>query len=243
MLSKNDSTIRQFPHCTLNNAVSFQAIETCEFGYENKAKDVCINPYHYKRIESAPILPPVLVPRFPMNNGQGWKPIPDPPLPYNQTITPRSTFTAYTPLSPAVNSLGQEVGGIGGIQPHSPHTPGGALSPKASPNSCMSSPHQEYGSFDGNFVQSPTAFPPQSGAFQQPGQSCVYSTAAGTPAAGTYTNSPSYVQAGSPYNQVEVKPTVNGQQGDYREVQMEQPSTWSSFTYYELNTRVGDPYQ
>lgn len=37
-------------------------IDSCAFPFSAKQKDVCINPYHYKRVES-PVLPPVLVPR------------------------------------------------------------------------------------------------------------------------------------------------------------------------------------
>ncbi|XP_037038981.1 protein mothers against dpp isoform X3 [Bradysia coprophila] len=39
-----------------------KALETCQFPFVAKHKEVCINPYHYKRVES-PVLPPVLVPR------------------------------------------------------------------------------------------------------------------------------------------------------------------------------------
>ena len=39
-----------------------QALDVCEYPFTAKQKDVCINPYHYKRVES-PVLPPVLVPR------------------------------------------------------------------------------------------------------------------------------------------------------------------------------------
>uniref|UniRef100_A0A8C2WUU9 Mothers against decapentaplegic homolog n=1 Tax=Cyclopterus lumpus TaxID=8103 RepID=A0A8C2WUU9_CYCLU len=39
-----------------------KALECCEFPFGSKQKDVCINPYHYKRVDS-PVLPPVLVPR------------------------------------------------------------------------------------------------------------------------------------------------------------------------------------
>ena len=42
--------------------LSLQALDICEFPFTAKQKDVCINPYHYKRVES-PVLPPVLVPR------------------------------------------------------------------------------------------------------------------------------------------------------------------------------------
>ncbi|XP_069055325.1 mothers against decapentaplegic homolog 5 isoform X2 [Pleurodeles waltl] len=37
-------------------------LEFCEYPFGSKQKEVCINPYHYKRVES-PVLPPVLVPR------------------------------------------------------------------------------------------------------------------------------------------------------------------------------------
>lgn len=231
---------------------------------------MCINPYHYRRIESAPILPPVLVPRFPINNGQTWKPIPDPPLPYNQTInsTPRSNYHFGQAMSPAV-TMGDNMSVIGHGQqiglPLSPHGGPGTpvqnvLSPKAgsvtSPNSCMSSPSAQAPS-DYNSYGSPGQFGVQSpaGTFQSPqtfqnnqnmaGTSCVYSSANAT----SYPNSPSYVQgqtstiqSENPYPQVDQKPQ-NGDYSKYSEVRMEQPSVWASFTYYELNTRVGDPYQ
>lgn len=37
-------------------------MEHCQYPFSAKQKEVCINPYHYKRVES-PVLPPVLVPR------------------------------------------------------------------------------------------------------------------------------------------------------------------------------------
>ncbi|XP_051819029.1 mothers against decapentaplegic homolog 1-like isoform X2 [Antechinus flavipes] len=37
-------------------------LECCEFPFDSNQQEVCINPYHYKRVES-PVLPPVLVPR------------------------------------------------------------------------------------------------------------------------------------------------------------------------------------
>ena len=38
-------------------------MENCQYPFNSKQKEVCINPYHYRRVES-PILPPVLVPRM-----------------------------------------------------------------------------------------------------------------------------------------------------------------------------------
>ncbi|XP_035309800.1 mothers against decapentaplegic homolog 1-like isoform X2 [Cricetulus griseus] len=44
-------------------------LDCCEFPFSSKQKEVCINPYHYKRVES-PVLPPVLVPRYSESNPQ-----------------------------------------------------------------------------------------------------------------------------------------------------------------------------
>uniref|UniRef100_T1J3R0 Mothers against decapentaplegic homolog n=1 Tax=Strigamia maritima TaxID=126957 RepID=T1J3R0_STRMM len=41
-----------------------RAIENCEYAFNLKRDEVCVNPYHYQRIET-PALPPILVPRNP----------------------------------------------------------------------------------------------------------------------------------------------------------------------------------
>lgn len=38
-------------------------LEICKYPFSAKQNEVCINPYHYKRVDT-PVLPPVLVPRF-----------------------------------------------------------------------------------------------------------------------------------------------------------------------------------
>uniref|UniRef100_A0A670YAT6 Mothers against decapentaplegic homolog n=1 Tax=Pseudonaja textilis TaxID=8673 RepID=A0A670YAT6_PSETE len=47
---------------SLQSQHELKPLACCEFPFGSKQKDVCINPYHYQRIE-APVLPPVLVPR------------------------------------------------------------------------------------------------------------------------------------------------------------------------------------
>ncbi|NXV08035.1 SMAD1 protein, partial [Cettia cetti] len=44
-------------------------LECCQFPFSSQQEEVCINPYHYKRVES-PVLPPVLVPRHSEYNPQ-----------------------------------------------------------------------------------------------------------------------------------------------------------------------------
>lgn len=51
----------------LHTQHELRPIATCEFSFQAKRDEVCINPYHYRRIEN-PVLPPIMVPRI-ANNG------------------------------------------------------------------------------------------------------------------------------------------------------------------------------
>ncbi|XP_067874270.1 mothers against decapentaplegic homolog 3b isoform X2 [Heterodontus francisci] len=46
----------------LHSHHELRAMEMCEFAFHMKKDEVCVNPYHYQRVET-PVLPPVLVPR------------------------------------------------------------------------------------------------------------------------------------------------------------------------------------
>ncbi|XP_016406215.1 mothers against decapentaplegic homolog 2-like [Sinocyclocheilus rhinocerous] len=46
----------------LHSHHELRAIETCEYAFNLKKDEVCVNPYHYQRVET-PVLPAVLVPR------------------------------------------------------------------------------------------------------------------------------------------------------------------------------------
>ncbi|CAI9737289.1 mothers against decapentaplegic homolog 5-like [Octopus vulgaris] len=68
-------------------------LECCQYPFSAKQKEVCINPYHYKRVES-PVLPPVLVPRYsefpagghaPHHQMAPFHPIQEPAMPHNVT--------------------------------------------------------------------------------------------------------------------------------------------------------------
>uniref|UniRef100_A0A8I6G8R6 Mothers against decapentaplegic homolog n=1 Tax=Rattus norvegicus TaxID=10116 RepID=A0A8I6G8R6_RAT len=104
-------------------------LECCEFPFGSKQKEVCINPYHYKRVES-PVLPPVLVPRHSEYNPQhsllaqfrnlGQN---EPHMPLNATFPdsfqqPHSHPFPQSPNSSYPNSPGSS----SSTYPHSPTT-------------------------------------------------------------------------------------------------------------------------
>lgn len=52
----------RWPDIQNQNHHELRAVEGCAFAFSLKRDEVCINPYHYTRVET-PVLPPVLVPR------------------------------------------------------------------------------------------------------------------------------------------------------------------------------------
>ncbi|XP_064636746.1 mothers against decapentaplegic homolog 5-like isoform X2 [Lineus longissimus] len=86
-------------------------LDVCEYPFSAKQKDVCINPYHYKRVES-PVLPPVLVPRYSEYpaGSHGLAPfqqVTEPSMPYNVSFP--SGFPQCCP-SPASSGPGSPYG-------------------------------------------------------------------------------------------------------------------------------------
>ncbi|CAH2225050.1 mothers against decapentaplegic homolog 9 [Pelobates cultripes] len=103
-------------------------LECCEFPFGSKQKDVCINPYHYRRVET-PVLPPVLVPRHSEFNPQlsllakfrNTSLNSEPMMPHNATFPESFQQPTCTPFSSSPN-----------IFPHSPSTVGYPDSPRSS---------------------------------------------------------------------------------------------------------------
>ncbi|KAJ2939305.1 hypothetical protein O0L34_g13402 [Tuta absoluta] len=65
----------------LQSQHELKPVEHCEYAYQLKKDEVCINPYHYNRIDS-PALPPILVPRC--SDGELRALPPPPPYDYTQ---------------------------------------------------------------------------------------------------------------------------------------------------------------
>ncbi|XP_075055110.1 mothers against decapentaplegic homolog 9 isoform X2 [Mixophyes fleayi] len=104
-------------------------LECCEFPFGSKQKDVCINPYHYRRVET-PVLPPVLVPRHSEFNPQlsllakfrNTSLNNEPLMPHNATFPESFQQPTCTPFSSSPNNIFH----------HSPNTIGYPDSPRSS---------------------------------------------------------------------------------------------------------------
>ncbi|XP_076359230.1 protein mothers against dpp-like isoform X2 [Tachypleus tridentatus] len=110
-------------------------LDICEFPFSAKQKEVCINPYHYKRIES-PVLPPVLVPRhseFPPGHPvvSNFQTVPDTAMPQNVSYSVQGFASHPSSLSNISVSAG--IVSSAGSAPNSPfglpETPPPAYSP------------------------------------------------------------------------------------------------------------------
>ncbi|XP_013794083.1 mothers against decapentaplegic homolog 5-like isoform X1 [Limulus polyphemus] len=130
-------------------------LEICEFPFSAKQKDVCINPYHYKRIES-PVLPPVLVPRhseFPPGHPvvSNFQHVPEPSMPHNVSFSPQGFPSPPTSLNNISGPRGMGVpspgSNISSSAPNSPfglpaETPPPAYSPHDDSQQGSESSHQ-----------------------------------------------------------------------------------------------------
>lgn len=104
-------------------------LELCQYPFSAKQKEVCINPYHYKRVES-PVLPPVLVPRHseyaPGHSLLPFQQLPEPTMPHNVSYS----------------TSGFNAGSTGSVNPTSPISSIGSV---PSPGSATTNPQSPYG--------------------------------------------------------------------------------------------------
>ncbi|KAF5306203.1 hypothetical protein FQR65_LT07480 [Abscondita terminalis] len=111
-------------------------LEHCQFPFSAKQKEVCINPYHYKRVES-PVLPPVLVPRHndfvPGHSLLPFQQLVEPNMPSNVSYSGNGFTTNHLNPGSPLTSVGSPAS-VTSSNPQSPYanlaeTPPPAYSP------------------------------------------------------------------------------------------------------------------
>jgi len=104
-----------------------KAVEHCGYAFHLRREEVCVNPYHYTKIDQ-PTLPPVLVPTNIRNNSEiPLEPLELPPLdelssvipdnssfPMTETPPPGYMTDENEPVSPSSSSVSPAGGGLGG---------------------------------------------------------------------------------------------------------------------------------
>nr|XP_046179681.1 mothers against decapentaplegic homolog 5 isoform X1 [Oncorhynchus gorbuscha]XP_046179682.1 mothers against decapentaplegic homolog 5 isoform X1 [Oncorhynchus gorbuscha] len=225
-------------------------LEVCEYPFGSKQKEVCINPYHYKRVES-PVLPPVLVPRHSEFNPQHSLLVQFRNMTHNEPHMPvNATFP---------ESFQQHSGGSGSSFPISPNSPypsspassgGVGTYPNSPASSGPSSPFQLPGRWSsasqGDSLKCiPTVCIRVTGERQSVHPSL--DTAWGLTSCSADTPPPAYMPPDEQMGQEGSMETSssgprNMPSGDVQPVEYEEPSHWCSIVYYELNNRVGEAY-
>ncbi|RWS08687.1 hypothetical protein B4U79_13819 [Dinothrombium tinctorium] len=197
-------------------------LECCEFPFSAKQKEVCINPYHYKRVES-PVLPPVLVPRYSEYPSTS---IPPPPTfhPPQASIVCFSTLTLFDVQQSSEPSM-----------PHNVSFSSQGFTNSSSATSMNQQQNQMNNVLNIN-VPSPAA-------------STISSFGPNSPPSVTLPTAETPPPAYSPQDENRNQNDNNAQMDtsditlDVAPVTYQEPPFWCTVAYYELNSRVGEIFR
>ncbi|XP_067288690.1 mothers against decapentaplegic homolog 9 isoform X2 [Pseudorasbora parva] len=194
-----------------------KALDCCQFPFGSKQKEICINPYHYRRVET-PVLPPVLVPRHSEFN------------PQHSLLAQFRSTSLSEPLMPHNASFPQSF-------------PANHSSPSSRPDTHTHSlSHTHTQSFPVNHSSFPSGGDPHP-ALQSP----AHSSPSSSPYQTTETPPPPYslmenAEELKPRENNPNKLILSAPHRDLRPVCYEEPEFWCSVAYYELNNRVGETF-
>ncbi|XP_059473939.1 mothers against decapentaplegic homolog 3 isoform X2 [Neocloeon triangulifer] len=198
-----------------------RALDLCQYAFNLKRDEVCINPYHYSRVEQ-PELPAILVPRHTITGDNNEYPLLDDistsSVPENTNFPGLGNLAGHANLN-HLNSLNNLNSSSGGSSLHSSSLVGSSLSISASSAASTAStmsPGGGQGSAASLSPVPPTETPPP-GYMSEDGENQDHND--------NLSLSP------------DSSPHVDSQPVMYCE-----PAFWCSISYYELNTRVGETF-
>uniref|UniRef100_A0A8C4SJK1 Mothers against decapentaplegic homolog n=1 Tax=Erpetoichthys calabaricus TaxID=27687 RepID=A0A8C4SJK1_ERPCA len=121
----------------LQSQHELKPLEICKYPFGSRQTEVCINPYHYKRVES-PVLPPVLVPRHSEFNTQHSLLVRLRNMSHNEPLMPHNaTFPESFQISGDLGSIpGSSLRGVCMFSPCLRGFPPGAPVSSHSPKTC-----------------------------------------------------------------------------------------------------------
>merc|ERR1719273_1482889 len=205
-------------------------IEDCHFAFHLRREEVCVNPYHYTKVDQ-PMLPPVMVPRIEREMPTERPDLPslddalalpdNATFPITETPPPGYMTDENEPVSPSSSA---------GI-----HSPGGPIVTSASPGnqySIIGSHHRSINSGNTNLHGTSLHASP--------------TTLGGGSNTSMDRGTPSPTGSGG----VPQSLTSNGGPGGTNTASMEgaepvmycEPAFWCAISYYELQTRVGETF-
>ncbi|XP_004680266.2 PREDICTED: mothers against decapentaplegic homolog 9 [Condylura cristata] len=202
-------------------------LECCEFPFGSKQKEVCINPYHYRRVET-----PVQLNSTLLNSTKGfWLPI----FPYS--VLPPVLVPRHSEYNPQLSLLAKFRSASLHSEPLMPHN-------ATYPDAFQQPPCSAFPPSPGPFSQSPclASYPHPQGS---PEPVSPYQHSVETPPPPPYhAREVPGTQNGRPLDATADSHLVlSVPNGDFRPVCYEEPQHWCSVAYYELNNRVGETFQ
>ncbi|XP_034490649.1 mothers against decapentaplegic homolog 3 [Drosophila innubila] len=238
----------------LQSQNELKPLDHCEYAFHLRKDDICINPYHYKKIELSILVPkslptpPDSIVDYPLDNHTHTHQIPN-NTEYNAAIIRSASLSP-----PQYMELGGGGGGIGGGNSNSSvgssstttTTASAASAAAAGATAATGSHYQQQQQHQHHLQQqqqqqqqhSPLSF----GVGNMDSQSSVLSVGSsipntGTPPPGYMSEDGDPIDANDNMNMSRLTPPA-----DAAPVMYHEPAFWCSISYYELNTRVGETF-
>lgn len=224
-------------------------LEICDYPFSAKQKEVCINPYHYKRVES-PVLPPVLVPRYSEYPSGS---VPHGLAPFQQVQEPSMPYNVSYPHGFQQSNNNSGPGSPFGHPADTPPPAYQAQDPNTSPQSSMhdaGTPAEQQQPMDTSMAP-PNANPTSGEARTLKTTHALrhmHSAHCQSPANKEYFPanaspvSPVSVDSDDSHRGIRVRPHAHPYPKHMQPVTYQEPAYWCSIVYYELNNRVGEAF-